>query len=523
MVDREPEEYRPRRAYLEPEPSQDEGPSDASGAAEQVEESRRNNRPDSGEFGAGSRRGYAFDDDGIDAGWIDTDDGSATGDQYGLSSERGNSQQSGRNGSGHYDPAAHTDYVAPSDPDYPHLPPRQSIFADLDEEDQPPPLYRDETATTLPPRSGTEPTLGSTMFRGPRPLGQEPNEDEVAPPLYRTSEPTQPPQRTEPALPLYRDEVPGADTGGEDTGHATWVRPAMSSAARRPQTRDEESTTLLPRTPTGSRNTRDWQDSIDDFSDIDEDRSRLGRKTKLALLISLVAAVVVIGLAIGYAVLGLDKTSGATPTPGRPTTSQPSISSAKPSQSQPAVVLSDDSMINAKDAKLVDKSRTWKVALTQRGRTKDSSTPACLGGDPVEGQPTPQLTVLRLLSASGKQSPGILHEADAFTSAEEATQAYVVAAKTLGGCLEVGGYIESGWSVSGLGNQSLGLIVPIVKGSENRAPHDRAQPYRPRAERRRRRAAWRLGPRLQGGQGAGRRNQRPVPRQQAVPVPARSP
>jgi hypothetical protein len=122
-------------------------------------------------------------------------------------------------------------------------------------------------------------------------------------------------------------------------------------------------------------------------------------------------------------------------------------------------------MINAKDAKLVDKSRTWKVAQTQRGRTKDSPSPACLGGDPVEGQPTAQLTVLRLLSASGKQSPAILHEADAFTSKEEATQAYAVAAKTLGGCLEVGGYIESGWSVSSLGDQSLGLIVPVVKGS----------------------------------------------------------
>jgi hypothetical protein len=464
MVDREPEEYRPRRAYLEPEPSQDKGPSDASDAAEQVEESRRNNRPDSGEFGVSSGRGSAFDDGGIEAGWIDTDDGYATGVQSALSPDRGKSQQPGRNGSGHYDPVAHTDYVAPSDRDYPHLPPRQSIFTDLDDEDQPPPLYRDESATTPLPRSGAEPTLGSTMFRGPRPLGQEPNEDEVAPPLYRTSEETQPPQRTEPALPLYRDEVPGAGTGGQDAGSATWVRPAMSGAARRPQARDEESTTLLPRTPTGSRNTRDWQDSIDDFSDIDENRSRLGRKTKLALLISLVAAVVVIGLAIGYAVLGLGKTSGATPTPGRPTTSQPSISSAKPSQTQPAVVLSDDSMINAKDAKHVDKSRTWKVAMTQRGRTKDS--PACLGGDPVEGQPTAQLTVLRMLSASGKQSPAILHEADAFTSAEEATQAYAVAAKTLGGCLEVGGYIESGWSVSNLGNQSLGLVVPIVDGSK---------------------------------------------------------
>ena len=463
MVDRQPEEYRPRRAYLEPEPDQDEVSSDDSGAAEQVEASQGSYRLESGDIGPRAGKGYAFDDDGIDAGWIDTDDGYAAGDPYGLSSGRDQSQQPGRNGSTPHDAAADPDDPAPGDRDYPHLPPRQSIFADLDEEDQPPPLYRDESLATPPARSGAEPTLGPTMFRDTRPPGQQPYEDEVAPPLYRSTEPTQPLHRTEPAQPLYRDEVPDAGAGGNETGRATWVRPAMSSA-RRPQARDEESTTLLPRTPTGSRNTRDWQDSIDDFADFDEDRPRLGRKTKFALLISLIAAVVVVGLAIGYAVLNLGKTSGATPTPGRPTTSQPSMSSAQPSQTQqPAVVLTDDSMINAKDAKLVDKSRTWKVALTQRGRTKDSPTSACLGGDPVEGQPTAQLTVLRMLSATGKL--GILHEADAFTSANEATQAYVVAAKTLGGCLELGGYIESGWSVSGLGNESLGLIVPIVNGS----------------------------------------------------------
>jgi hypothetical protein len=463
MVDREPEGYRPRRAYLEPESSQDEVTSDDSGVAEQVQKSRRSSRLEAGEFGPGAGQSRAFDGGRIDAGWIDTDDGHTTGEPYGLSSGRDQSQQPGRNGSGRYDPTADEDYVAPGDQDYPYVPPRQSIFADLEEEEQPPPLYREESLATPPPRPGAESTLGPTMFRDPQPVGQEPYEDEGAPPLYRPSELTQASYRTEPPSPLYRDEVPDAGVGDGETGHATWVRPAMSGGTRRPQTRDEESTTLLPRTPTGSRNTRDWQDSID-FSDIDEDRPRLGRKTKLALLISSVAAVVVVGLAIGYAVFGLG-TSGATPTPGRPTTSQPSMSSAQPSQTQPAVVLTDDSMINAKDAKLVDQSRTWKVALTQRGKTKDSTTPACLGGDPVEGQPTAQLTVLRLLSASGKQPPGILHEADAFTSAEEATQAYAVAAKTLGGCVEAGGNIESGWSVSGLGDQSLGLIVGIVTGS----------------------------------------------------------
>jgi hypothetical protein len=460
MVDRQPAEYRPRRAYVEPEPSPDEVSSDDSVDAGQVENGRRGYRPDSAEVDQPRRD--TFDDGGIDAGWIDTDDGYGAGDPYGLSSAPDQSQQPSRNGSSRYEDAAAPDYTAPGERDYPHLPPRQSIFADLDEEDKPPPLYRDESLATPPTQPVAEPTPGPAMFRGTLPPRQQPDEDEVAPPLYRTTEPTQPLYRTEPAQPdgpLYREEMPDGGAG-EEAGHATWVRPAMSGA-RGPQARDEESTTLLPRTPTGSRNTRDWQDSIDDFSDIDEDRPRLGRKTKLALLITLVAAVVLVGLAIGYAVLDRPKTSGTVQTPGRPTTSQPSISSAKPTQTQPGVVLTDDSMINAKDAKLVDDSRTWKVALTQRGRTKDSQTSACLGGDPVQGQPTAQLTVLRLLS-SGKQSPGILHEADAFTSTQEARQAYAVAAKTLGGCLEVGGYIESGWNVSGLGDQSLGLVVPLV-------------------------------------------------------------
>jgi hypothetical protein len=427
MVDREREGYRPRRAYIEPEPSKAEVSSDDSGAA---------------------------------------DNGYAAGDAYDLSSSRDPSAQPGRNGLGHHDPSAGRQDLPPADRGDGQLPSRRSSFADLDEEDRPPPLYRDESRTAPPPaRSGADTAFGGTLFRDERPYGQQPYEVEDAPPLYRGSQPTQPLDRgNEPALPLYRDE-PSPGTGGPDGGHATWVRPAMSTPTRRPTTRDDESTTLLPRTPTGSRNTRDWQDSIDDFSDIDEERRRLGPRTRLALLISGVAAVVVVGLAVGYVVFGPGRTSGTTPTPGQPTTTSQPPSSTQPSQSQPAVVLNDDSMINAKDAKLVDDGRTWKVALTQRGTTKDSATAACLGGDPVEGQPAAKLTVLRLLSSSGKKAPGILHEADAFTSVEEAVQAYAVAAKTMGGCLEMGGYIESGWSVSGVGDQSLGLIVGIVKGS----------------------------------------------------------
>ena len=52
-------------------------------------------------------------------------------------------------------------------------------------------------------------------------------------------------------------------------------------------------------------------DEIDDFES--EGRRGLGQRTKLALLIGAVAAVVVIGLAIGYAVLGIGAQPGTVP------------------------------------------------------------------------------------------------------------------------------------------------------------------------------------------------------------------
>jgi hypothetical protein len=247
---------------------------------------------------------------------------------------------------------------------------------------------------------------------------------------------------------------PDADAAAVDTGRQTWVRPALANAPRRFRPPEAEATTILPRTSSGSVTSRGWQDSIDDFSDIDEGRWRLGRRTKLALLIAGVAAVVVVGLAIGRAVL-----VGETPTTSPSTGNSPTSAA---SGVQPAQLLNDDAMLNAKDAKRVSSDRTWKVASTQRGTTEDSPKPACLG-EPAEGRPMSALTMQRLLSANGKDAPGILHQADAFTSPEEAGQAFAVAAKTLGGCAEMGGYVQSGSSVTGLGDQAVGVVVVIER------------------------------------------------------------
>ena len=174
----------------------------------------------------------------------------------------------------------------------------------------------------------------------------------------------------------------------------------------------------------------------------------------MALLIGGITAVVVVGLAIGWAVLGI----GDTPTPPTPSSTAPTTG-----PSGAAEVLNDDSMLNAKDAKKVSSDRTWKVALTQRGMTADLAEPACLGGDPPADQPASVQTIVRLLSANGKEPPGILHEANAFNTADDAAQAFRVAAKTLGGCADAGEYVQSGWSVTGLGDQAVGLVVVVER------------------------------------------------------------
>ena len=58
-----------------------------------------------------------------------------------------------------------------------------------------------------------------------------------------------------------------------------------------------------------------------------------------------------------------------------------------------------------------------------------------------------------------------LHQASAYVSPEAATQAFVAAAKTLGSCPTAGSYIASGRTVSGVGDQSVGVVINSVDGS----------------------------------------------------------
>jgi hypothetical protein len=270
--------------------------------------------------------------------------------------------------------------------------------------------------------------------------------------------------------PLYRDDVrpngwstpasravriPEADPPTEETMRPIGISP------RRPSPTDDETTTILPRSRPTKHRTRAL-DAIDDYDDHDE-RGPLSRHAKLAVLVGAVAVVVVIGLVVGYAVLA-----------GRQPHIQPSLgpstSGVVPPDQTATASLNDESMLNPAQAEILDRDRTWKVVPTQPGANdEDAPTAACFGSEPPEGQPPPQQKIIRVLSSSGKKAPSALHEATAYNTVEEATQAYMIASKTLGGCAIVGSYIKSGHVVNGVGKQAVGVVIMEVDGEKTQA------------------------------------------------------
>ena len=282
--------------------------------------------------------------------------------------------------------------------------------------------------------------------------------------------------------PLYRD----------DSQPNGWSRPAASRAAprqqsdppteetmspiafapRRPQVKDDETTTILPRSRPTKHRTQAL-DAIDDYED--DEPTALGRRAKLALIIGAVAAVVVIGLVIGYSVLSVGNQPQSQPSVSPPPAGGSGASAGAGQTAGQAAgqaggaVLSDTSMLSADQAKVLAPDQKWKVVTTQRGAKPDGPTAACFGGEPPQGRPTPQQEIVRVLGSSGKSAPKALHNATAYGSPAEASQAYVVASKTVGSCAVAGFYIESGRSVSGVGDQALGVVVMEVDGKKTQA------------------------------------------------------
>jgi hypothetical protein len=279
--------------------------------------------------------------------------------------------------------------------------------------------------------------------------------------------------------PLYRDETRtnGWSSPASRAATAPVVDPPTDetfqpiiSTPQRARDVDEESTAILPRSRQGQERSRTHAplDAIDDYDE--DERKPLSQHAKLALLIGAVAVVVVIGLVIGYAVLSA--ASQRQNQPNHPPTPAggggPSDNTSQLPDQTGTALLTDASMLNPDQAVILDRDRTWKVELTQHSPSEDAETAACFGGEPLEGQPTPQQKILRVLN-SGKNGPVALHEATTYDSPDEAAQAYAIASKTLGGCAVAGSYIKSGHAVSGVGNQAVGVVVMVATGSKSLA------------------------------------------------------
>ena len=261
------------------------------------------------------------------------------------------------------------------------------------------------------------------------------------------------------APPLYREERSGAtaadrSTAASPTEETRVVRPPNFKPRTRRTPEDDDSTTLLARTPAGRRPPH-AHDDLD--TDDGHPHSFLGRRGRLALLVGALAAVIAVGLAVMYAVSTVGNNPSADPGPGTPSqTAGPTAPAADPS-----TVLGDAALLTPAAAKQIA-GGSWKVSLTQRPPAADAPTAACLSEEPAEGQPVARQQVLQLLSGSGKSAPSALHQAAAYASPQDAAQAYAVAAKTLGSCTSPGAYISDGSTITDLGDQSTGLVANVV-------------------------------------------------------------
>jgi hypothetical protein len=297
-----------------------------------------------------------------------------------------------------------------------------------------------------------EPMAGRGSTRSAdRPVNPLIEEDQPKP-LYRSDT-----SRNGSPRPISRGVQAPADPPTAET-----VMTPANLAPRRAPIVDDETTTILPR----SRPTKHRTQALDAINDFDDDERRpLGRRAKLALLIGAVAVVVVIGLLIGYAVRSATNQPPNQPSRG-PSGGGSNGASSNGGQSGTAL-LSDASMLNPSQAKILNQDHNWKVASTQQGATQDGPAAGCFGGEPLAGQPTPQQEFIRVLKGNpGKNQPLALHAATAYNSEEDAGLAYALASKTLGGCAVAGSWIESGHLVSGIGNQAAGAVVMERKGKD---------------------------------------------------------
>ena len=258
------------------------------------------------------------------------------------------------------------------------------------------------------------------------------------------------------------DPASSPGTGPELSDETTILGRARAARQRSRAGHDPDATTLLPRTAGGSRVRSRDEDDLDD--DIEAD-PRADRR-RLLLLIGAVAVVAILGLVAGYAVIKTTSQPVAAPSPTGAGATDPAASPSDGSTSPDSTaIITDQLMLSPAQAETLDSKRTWKVALTQRGTSPDSPNhPACLSTEATDAAPVPQQTVIRLLSSSGSDSPAALHQATSYGTPEEAAQAYAYASRSLGDCAMTGAWIYEGHTITGVGDQAVGVTIQVLDG-----------------------------------------------------------
>ena len=327
------------------------------------------------------------------------------------------------------------------------------------------PEYRPRRARRQEPEAGDEPAQ-STPAEGPE-EGSTPEEGTAV----SGSAPSAASDDEAVPKPLYRDEStqirpsgsPGTSppSAGGELSDETTILGRARERRRSQANRDPDATTLLPRTASGGRVRR-----TDDFGDDDIETDPKQERRRLIVMIGAVAVVAILGLVAGYAIIQTTSQPIAAPGPSASPGQSGSVGdpTAEPTDADPTALLTDALMLSTQTVAQVDRKRTWKVALTQRGSSPDSPQPACLAVDAVSGAPSPQQTVLRVLSSDGSDQPAALHRATAYRTPEEAAQAYAFAARTIGDCAMSGAWISEGHLVTGVGDQAVGVTIQVLDG-----------------------------------------------------------
>lgn len=247
-----------------------------------------------------------------------------------------------------------------------------------------------------------------------------------------------------PVAPL---EIPGAQSlqpgpAAEEASHETVFR-SYTPAASAP----DGSAASGPYRPRRSRDDDSGWGSTDDAE----------RKPAKLPLIMVVAAALAIIIGVVFTVVQVRGDTAADPA------GNPSDPASNPQSAGPAGVLTEESMLSEESAADLDGKRSWQIASTDNGRSEDSALPLCVSA-PTEGQPAPESTLIRTLTASGGENVAALHQADAYPTPDEAAQAYTLIAGSLGGCAVDNAYITSAVTGKSLGNQASGVVVQIGSG-----------------------------------------------------------